>query len=228
MTRQLPLALPAAPRLGRADFCVAPSNALALRAVEGWEGWPGGKLALCGPAGSGKSHLAAIWAAETGGAVVTGACLAQADIPALAARGRLAVDAAAAVAGDRDGERALLHLHNLLLAEGGRLLLTGRAAPARWPVGLPDLASRLAATPTAVLAAPDDALLSAVLVKLFADRQIAVPAGLISWMVARMERSFAAARDLVARIDARALAEGRPVSRALAAAVLDSDPGDGP
>ncbi|MBK5928794.1 chromosomal replication initiator DnaA [Rhodobaculum claviforme] len=226
--RQLAFDLPAPPSLRRDDFFVAPSNALALRTVEGWADWPGGKLALAGPAGSGKTHLAHIWAAQAGAVLLPGAALAGADIGRLAARARVAVEDASDVAGDPAAERALFHLHNLILAEGGRLMLTDAAPPARWPVGLPDLASRLAATPTAALEAPDDALLSAVLVKLFADRQVAVPAALIPWMVARMERSLAAARDLVARIDARALAEGRPVSRPLAAAVLDSPPDLGP
>ncbi len=228
MNRQLAFDLPAPPALRREDFFAAPSNALALRVLEGWAHWPGGKQALAGPPGSGKTHLAHIWAADAGAVLLPGAALAGADIAGLAARGRVAVEDAAEVAGDPRAERALLHLHNLVLAEGGRLLLTDAAAPARWPVDLPDLASRLAATPAVALAPPDDTLLAAVLVKLFADRQLNVPAALIPWMVARMERSLAAARTLVARIDARALAEGRPVTRALAAAVLDTAPDLGP
>ena len=228
MNRQLAFDLPSPPSLRREDFFVTPSNALALRAVEGWRGWPGGKLALIGPPGSGKTHLAHVWAAEAGALLLPGAALAGADVARLAAQGRVAVEDAGSVAGDPAAERALFHLHNMVLAEGGRLFLTDTAPPARWPVALPDLASRLAATRPAVLEAPDDALLSAVLVKLFADRQIAVPAALIPWLVARMERSLAAARDLVARIDAQSLAEGRPVTRALAATVLDSAPACGP
>lgn len=226
--RQLAFDLPAPPALRREDFLPAPSNALALRSVDGWRRWPGGKLALVGPPGSGKTHLAHIWAAQAGAVLLPGGALAGADIARLAAGGRVAVEDASDAAGDPGSERALLHLHNLLLAEGGRLLLTDVAAPARWAVGLPDLASRLAATPTAPLEPPDDTLLAAVLVKLFADRQLSVPAALIPWLVSRMERSLAAARDLVARVDARALAEGRPVNRALAAAVLDTAPDLGP
>ncbi len=228
MSRQLAFDLPAPPSLRRADFFVSASNALALRSVEGWAGWPGGKLALAGPPGSGKTHLAHVWAAEAGALLLPGAALAGADVAMLAAHGRVAVEDAGAVAGDQAAERALFHLHNMVLAEGGRLLLTDTAPPARWPVALPDLASRLAATTLAGLEPPDEALLSAVLVKLFADRQIAVPQALIPWLTVRMERSLAAARDLVARIDARSLAEGRPVTRSLAAAVLDSGPDGGP
>jgi chromosomal replication initiation ATPase DnaA len=244
MTGQLAFDLAATPSLRREDFFVAPSNRLALRAVEDWRGWPDGKLALIGPEGSGKTHLATLWAAEAGGCVVPAAALAGiagsgTELADLAAAGRVAVEDAAGVAGDPAGERALLHLHNLVLAGRGRLLLTARAAPARWGVRLPDLASRLAATATATLEPPDDALLAAALVKHFADRQLAVAPALIPWLAARMERSLAAAHGLVARLDARALAEGRPVTRALAAAVLqeadgapvaalDSRPGSAP
>lgn len=225
MTRQLAFDLPAPASYRREDFYVAASNALALRAVDDWAtGWPRGKLAVAGPPGSGKTHLARLWAAEAGAAVIAGADLAGLDLAALAARTMVAVDDADAVAGDAAGERALLHLHNLALAEGGRLLLTGRAPPALWPVALPDLASRLAATATARLDAPCDALLSAVLVKLFADRQLTVPAALIPWLVVRMERSLAEAGRLVGRIDARALAERRAITLPLAAEVLDSAP----
>ena len=223
MSGQLAFDLGTQPSHRREDFCLAPSNALAFRTVTGWTDWPQGKLALIGPAGSGKTHLTRLWAAEAGAQVVAAAALAGADapdLPALVAAERVAVEDADAVAGDAAAERALLHLHNLLLAEGGRLLLTGRQAPARWGVVLPDLASRLAATPTAVLEAPDDRLLASVLVKLFSDRQLQVPPELITWLTARMERSLGAARRLVARLDARALAESRPLSRALAAELL--------
>ena len=134
---------------------------------------------------------------------------------------RVAVEDADAVCGNAEAEATLFHLHNLLLAEGGLLLLTAKSPPNRWPLGLPDLASRMQATATAVIAAPDDALLSAVLVKLFADRQISVPPALIPFLAARMDRSFAAAAALVEALDAAALAEGRAVTRPLAAAVLD-------
>lgn len=228
MRRQLAFDLSAPPSHARADFRISGANALALRTVEGWADWPQGKLALVGPEGSGKTHLARIWAAEAGAEVVPGAALDTADLPALAGCGRVAVEDAAAVAGTAACERALLHLHNMLLAEGGRLLLTARTPPARWPVALPDLASRLAATATATLEAPDDALLAAVLAKHFADRQLDVAPDLVAWLVVRMERSLAAAGDLVARLDAQALAERRPVTRTLAAEVLDSPPPDAP
>jgi chromosomal replication initiation ATPase DnaA len=202
---------------GRDAFFVAAPNALALAEIDRWRDWPSGKLALAGPPGAGKSHLAAVWAAEAGATVMASADLSGA--PPLPRN--LVVEDADRVAGDDAAERRLLHLHNGVLEAGGRLLLTARAAPARWPVALPDLASRLAATPVARIEAPDDALLSAVLVKLFEDRQLAVTPDLVGYCARRMERSFAAAQALVAALDARALEAGRSPGRRLAAAVLD-------
>jgi chromosomal replication initiation ATPase DnaA len=220
MAEQLSFRLPARPALGREDFFVSPANAAAADLVARDAEWPQGKLALTGPEGAGKTHLAHVWAAETGARIVAVTDLPGADIPALAAATRAAVEDADRIA-DPAAERALLHLHNLLLAGGGRLLLTGRTQPARWPVALPDLASRLAATATAALAPPDDALLAAVLVKLFADRGIAVAPPLVAYLVPRIDRAFAAAHDIVDRLDRAALSEGRPVTRALAQRLLD-------
>lgn len=225
MAEQLAFDLALRPALGRADFFTTPSNALALAQVDGWRHWPQGKLVLAGPAGSGKTHLVHLWADETRAAglspeILPAAELALADIPALAAGGAVAVEDADAIAGYTAGEAALFHLHNLVLAEGGRLLVTAHRPPLGWALGLADLASRMQASALAQLQPPDDALLSAVLVKLFADRQLAVPAALIPWLVARMDRSLAAARDMVGRLDAAALASGRPIGRALAQAIL--------
>ena len=226
MAEQLAFDLPVREALGREDFLVAPANALALDAIDGWRGWPGGKLVLTGPAGAGKTHLAHVWAAETGARVVAATALDPAET--LAAAGRVVVEDAERIAGDRAAEEALFHLHNMLAADDGRLLLTARRAPAHWPLVLPDLASRVQAAGIARLETPDDALLSALIVKLFADRQIAVSPALVRYLVARMERSFAAARALVAALDARALERGRPVTRALAAELLDSGGAVGP
>jgi len=206
--------------MGRADFVVSPANAAALAAVEGWAGWPEGKLLLAGPEGSGKTHLAHVWAAAAGGIVLPAAALTGAVLPALAEAGRVAVDDADALAGDRAGERALLHLHNMLAEAGGRLLLTARRPAPAWGVRLPDLASRAEAAALARLERPDDRLLEGVLVKLFADRQLPASPELVAYLTARMERSLAAARALVAALDARALAEGGAVTVRLAGRVL--------
>lgn len=221
MTHQLAFDLPAKDALTRAEFFVSPVNALALQVVDGWRDWPGRKMLLIGPAGSGKTHLAQIWATEAGAAQIAGANLARADLPGLAAVARVVVEDAEAVAGLPDAEAALFHLHNLLAADGA-LLVTAATPPRDWGLGLPDLLSRLQAAPVTRLDAPDDALLSAVLIKLFSDRQIAVPPNLIPYLVQRMPRSIGAARSLVAALDARALEQRKPVTRALAAEVLDS------
>lgn len=222
MAEQLTFRLPARPALGRGDFFVSPANAAAVDLVSRDAAWPLGKLALTGPEGAGKTHLAQVWATETGATFIAAADLPTADLPALAATVRVAVEDMDRAAGDPATEEALFHLHNLLLAAGGRLLLTGRTPPAHWPIRLPDLRSRLAATATADLAPPDDALLAAVLVKLFADRQIAVAPPLVAYLVPRIDRSFAAAHAIVDRLDRAALSEGRPVTRALAQRLLDN------
>lgn len=222
MSLQLAFDLPAREAFRRADFFKSVANAHALAAVEGWRSWPGGKLLLVGPPGSGKTHLAHIWADLAKARMVAGADLANADLPELAQAGLVVVEDADAVAGSREAEVALFHLHNLVVPRGA-LLLTARGPVRDWGLALPDLKSRMQAAPVARLEAPDDALLSAVLVKLFADRQTVVPPTLIPWLVARMERSIDAARALVAAMDARALAQGKPITRATAQGLLDSD-----
>ena len=217
--RQLVLDLPARTATGRADFFVSGANAAALSALDAWRRWPRGKHALIGPEGSGKTHLAHVWAEAARARVVNAADLTEVDVPALADGGRVAVEDVPGA--PPEAYRALLHLHNLLAERGGTLLVTGRGAPGAWGLAPPDLASRIEAAGTARLEPPDDALLAALLVKLFADRQVQAPPSLVSWLLPRMERSFAAAQRLVSAIDALALAEGRPVGRALAARVLD-------
>ena len=218
MIRQLAFDLPNAEAMTREDFFVAPSNALALQAVEGWQDWPGLKLLLVGPAASGKTHLALVWARLTDALILPAATLLDADLASLSGRAVVVEDAHHL----GPAEAQLFHLHNLAAASGAALLITARTAPRDWGLGLPDLISRMQAIPIAHLDAPDDALLSAVLVKLFADRQVAVPANLIPYLISRMPRSVGAARALVAALDARALAAGRPITRALAGEVLDS------
>jgi chromosomal replication initiation ATPase DnaA len=227
MTRQLALDLPLRTARGRADFFAAPSNAVALAAVEGWRSWPGGRMLLVGPRGSGKTHLAQVWAELCPGArLLPASALPGAEIPALATA-PLAVEDAEGLAGDAEGETALFHLHNLMGAQGQPLLLTAGQAPGLWPTVLPDLASRLQAMAVARLEPPCDTLLSAVLVKLFADRQIAVAPALVAWLLPRIERSLSGAADIVARLDAAALAAGRAVTVPLAAQVLDSAGAEG-
>jgi len=227
MAEQLGLDLPCVPALGRDDFMVAPSNAIALALIEGWQNWPGSKLALTGPSGSGKTHLAHVWACLSGASIVDASDLAEMDISKLA-QGNVAVEDVPRIAGNPAAETALFHLHNMVLAEGHALLLTGTAAVSRWGLGLPDLTSRIAAANTTDLQPPDDALLAAVLAKHFADRQIMPRGDVIPFLLRRMNRSFDAARATVARIDTISLARKKPVTRALASAALDIAAPDAP
>lgn len=206
--RQLPLPLAHRASLERAAFLESPANAAALAAVGDWRAWPGRRLAIAGPEAAGKSHLAAIWAADAGARVIGAEALGHEDPVTLAAAPLAIEDAERALPGRPGLAAALFHALNAFSAAGQWLLITGRTPPARWQTGLPDLASRLAALPLARLEAPDDALLAALLAKHFHDRQLAVPDALIPYLVRRMERSASAAAEIAARIDAAALAEG--------------------
>jgi DnaA regulatory inactivator Hda len=213
--RQLPLSLGHRPAQGREDFLVAPSNREAVAWIDRWPDWPAPGLAIWGPEGCGKSHLARVWQRAAGARLIAAGEVVPAAVPALATAPLAVEDADRGV-----DEAALLHLFNLLAEGGHRLLLTARAAPARWALALPDLRSRLAAMPAVAVAAPDDALIGAVLVKLFADRQLRVNEDVVGYLLARIERSFAAARAVVAALDAAALADRRNLTVALAREVL--------
>ncbi len=229
-SEQLVLDLPSRAALGREDFFVSPSNALALQALDRWPEWATGKLALCGSAASGKSHLVQVWATRSGGAVVDGEVLATQDIAALAETGAVAVEDVhrlALLPEDRRAaaEEALFHLHNRLLGAGGTLLVNGEQAPARWEIHLPDLSSRLRAAEVASLDAPDDMLLSAVLVKQFADRQLEVSPDLIQYLLSRIDRSFEAAKETVQALDRAGLSKRRAITPRLAGEVLRAQEG---
>ena len=225
MATQLGLDLPVRTARGRDDFLVAPSNAMAVAMIENWRNWTSAKMVLTGPQGAGKTHLTHVWADAAGAQIIAARDLATADVPALA-RASVAVEDVPQIAGDADAQTALFHLHNLVLADGHSLLLTGTGAVAHWGITLPDLDSRLRGTLEAAIDAPDDALLSAVLVKLLADRQLMPPPDLIPYLLARMDRSFAEANRIVDLLDRTSLARKRPVTRALAAVVLDNHGAD--
>ena len=211
--RQLALALDHAENYAREDFLSGPCNEAAFVLVDCWPDWPANAVALIGPEGAGKTHLATMWAAAAGARVVSARTLSESGLPSALATGALVVEDAAAAA----EERTLFHLLNLAREERAFLLLTARTAPSAWPYVIPDLVSRLRALPVATLEAPDDAMLRAVVVKLAADRQLVLDESVVGYLSTRIERSFAAARTAMIALDNEALRQGRPATRALAA-----------
>jgi DnaA regulatory inactivator Hda len=226
--RQLALDLPARPALGRAEFYVAAPNRLALAQIDRWPDWPDGKLAVVGPPASGKTHLAHVWAARAAARIVPAAALPAFDLERVADDSAVAVEDADTIPAlsleAARAEEALFHLHNRLALGGGTLMVTGAGRPATWRLKLPDLASRLRACVVAELAPPDDALLAAILVKLFSDRQLEVSPEVIDYLLPRIERTFAGAQAVVTRLDRMALARRRQVTVRLAAELLAAEP----
>jgi chromosomal replication initiation ATPase DnaA len=210
--RQLALALDHAESYAREDYLSGPSNAAALAHIDSWPDWPANAVAVVGPEGSGKSHLAAIWTAAAGARVISGRALTQSDLLPSLATGALVVEEASGA-----DERALFHLINLAREQEAFLLFTARTPPSAWPVSLADLASRLRAIPVVTLRAPDDTLLRAVIIKIATDRQLELDESTVGYLSTHIERSFAAARAAVIALDDEALQRGRPPTRALAA-----------
>lgn len=217
--RQLVFDMPHRDALGEEDFLVSQSNAAAVALVDSWPEWPVRAGVISGPAGSGKSHLVHVWQSKSGARIVKACDISASEVPNLAASGVLAIE-------DLDkgcvDEQALFHLLNLVREQKIFVLLTSATRPGDLPIRLPDFSSRLKALPLAEIAPPDDALLSAVLVKQFADRQLAVEPAVIAYCLVRMERSMDFARRLVSEIDNLALTMQRAVTRALAAKALDN------
>ncbi len=219
--RQLAFDFGHRPSLGGDDFLVAPCNEAAVAWIDAWPNWPAPALVIHGPPGGGKTHLAGVWRARANAIEIPAASVNAFD--AAAALG----DASAAVVEDADSHaaegpfaRGLFHLYNMIAERRGQLLLTARLPVAQWPLTLADLRSRLQAAPAAAIELPDEGLTAALLVKLFADRQLKVGDDVLAYLLARMERSFDAAHRLVAAIDAAALDAKRNVSVPLAGEVL--------
>jgi chromosomal replication initiation ATPase DnaA len=215
--RQLAFALPHAESLTRDNFLEGPANAAGLTLVDSWPEWPNRIMLLVGPEGSGKSHLAAIWAEEAGARSTTAHALTAAAVPGALATGALVVEDLRS--SDVD-ERALFHLMNLAREDEASVLVTAREPPSAFQFELRDLRSRLRAVPTVSLLPPDDQLFRALIVKFCADRQLAADETVVSYLATRIERSYAAARQAVELLDTEALRLGRPVTRALAAELL--------
>ena len=201
---QIPMTFPLTPAMGREDFLVSDCNREALAWIDRWPYWNAPALYIYGPEGSGKSHLAQIWKAGVG------------------SKGQVIEDIDSKI-GNRPEEETLFHLYNRVRQTPGALLLTGTKPWALQSFAVPDLASRLKSCPQVALGLPDEDLLRVLLVKLFADRQMRIDAGVIQYAVTRMERSFAAARDLVARLDQMSMTEKKPVTTAMVRSVLDAE-----
>jgi len=212
---QLPLAFEHDPATGRDDLLVAEPVNAAVAMIDAWPHWPSPVVVIAGPVGSGKSHLAAIWREKAGATLIE--ARPGHGVEQAAERGPVLLEDA-----DRNGfdDRTLFHVINSVRQHGHTLLITSRLWPMSWPVELPDLRSRLKAATVVEIGEPDDALLSQVIIKLFADRQLFVDDRLVAYIAARMERSLEAAQTLVDRLDRLALARGSRITRALAQEVL--------
>jgi chromosomal replication initiation ATPase DnaA len=215
--RQLAFALPHAESLSRDNFLEGPANAAALALIDAWPEWPNRTMLLAGPEGSGKSHLATIWAEQAGARATSAHALTLASVPAELATGALVLEDLRAALFD---ERALFHLLNLAREDQAYILITAREPPSALEIELRDLRSRLRALPVVSLQPPDDHLFRALIVKFCADRQLAVDEQVVSYLATRLERSYAAARRAIELLDTEGLRQGRPVTRALAAELL--------
>lgn len=218
---QLAFDLPRRTAFERSDFMVSDSNIMAVERIDRWPDWPSAVLMLHGPRGCGKTHLAHLWQQRASALIIAGETLSEAMLPRLLDQvpRRIAIDDA-----DQASEPALLHLYNSCIEHQGNLLITARRPVVSWRVELGDLRSRLRAAPAVEIDAPDDALLGAVLVKHFVDRQLRVAPDVIAYLLKRIERSFAAAEKIVARLDGAALSNRGPVTIPLARKVLgDTD-----
>jgi chromosomal replication initiation ATPase DnaA len=215
--RQLAFALPHAESLTRDNFLEGPANEAGLALIESWPDWPNRIMLLVGPEGCGKSHLAAIWAEESGARSISAHALTPAAVPGALATGALVLEDLKPADFD---ERAMFHLMNLAREDEAYMLITARIAPSAFAVELRDLRSRLRAVPTVPLLPPDDLLFRSLIVKFCADRQLSIDETVVSYLTSRIERSYAAARQAVDLLDSEALRLGRPVTRALAAELL--------
>jgi DnaA regulatory inactivator Hda len=219
--QQLPLDLAMLPAMGREDFLIGPENREASGWIDSWPEWPAPALILSGPAASGKSHLLAVWREMSKAALIDPKELTSQSAEDLANRGEhLAIDGVDPWIGERAAETTLFHLYNICKENGRSLLISMRAAPARIDFAIADLASRLRAAPVALIHPPEDALLAALLIKQFHDRQITISEDVIHYILPRMERSFDAVRDIVETADRLALAEQRRISVPLMRTIL--------
>ncbi|MBX2834942.1 MAG: DNA replication protein [Micavibrio sp.] len=220
---QIPLDFAGRSALGREDFLIGPSNADAVAWIDRWPDWPAPLLIINGPVASGKSHLAAVWSEQADAVNVPAAALHEISAEQTASMGdRVVIDGIDLAIGWREAETTLFHLYNIFKEEQRSFLVTTRLNVSVADFAIADLASRMRAAPNATIRAPDDILLGSVLIKLFSDRQLSVGNDVIKYILPRMERSFAAARALVERMDKIALSRKKGVSIALAREALEA------
>ena len=211
--QQIPLEFPVRVARAREDFMIGDSNIDAVSWIDQWPNWPAPVLFLCGPAASGKSHLAAVWQTKSKAAKITPQDLTTKEAEALSAKGEyLVIDGIDPLLGDREAETTLFHLYNMLKEEGRSMLLTSRVAPSHIDFAIPDLASRFRAAPITTIKSPDDTLLQNIIVKMFADRQIHIGEDILKYLMPRIERSFKSVSDIVAKSDELALSKHRAVT----------------
>ncbi|MEM6902906.1 MAG: DnaA/Hda family protein [Pseudomonadota bacterium] len=219
---QFPLPLSHVPRYGRDDYLIGAANQVAVEWVDRWPDWPGPVTSLVGSSGAGKTHLLTIWQRQSGAKSLNMAELAPDRIGQLVEAAQcFSLDDAEQVAGNPIAEEGLFHLFNRLRDGGGHMLIASTAGAARWSLGLPDLASRLKTAPVIQLAPPDDAMMAALLVKQFSDRQLDLPGAVIDYMLQRMERSYGAVQALVTALDREALAKQRAITIPMVREVMD-------
>ncbi len=218
---QIPFDLGFREAFGRSDFHIGKSNQDAVGWIDRWPNWGAPVLILQGPPASGKSHLVAVWQEKSGAVIINPEMLIQKSAEEIFASGdALALDGLDPWLGDKKAETTLFHLYNMLKEEQKTMIITMRMAMAQSEFIIPDLASRFRAAPSVTIHAPDDMLLASVITKLFNDRQLNVSNDVISYLLSRMERSFAAAREIVGMADKMALSEKRGISIPLMRKVL--------
>lgn len=221
---QIPFDLGNRTALERQDFLVAPCNEDAVAWIDLWPEWPAPCLVLYGPVASGKTHLGAVWSAQSSAVCVKASHINEDFIREVAGMNHhVIIEDGDNLIGNLEGEKGLFHLYNIFKEEGRSILLTLMEPPVRRTFALPDLASRLRAAPSVAIREPDEQLLTAVLVKLFSDKQLRVGAEVLNYILPRIERSFEAVRDLVEEADRQAMAQQRKISIPLMRDILNQE-----
>lgn len=221
MSNQLSFSLPKKETLDRDNYFVSQANQGAVSLIEDWINWPSRKLILVGSEGSGKTHLGHLWASEVGATIINATTLMEQQISELS-KAPVLVEDINEIQRNQPVEIVLFHLHNLLYSEGHSLLMTSQILPGRLSFSLEDLQSRIEASTTAKLHPVDDNLLGAILIKMFADRQIYFSDKLLTYVLSRVERSYTAAKLFVEEVDSKAMAESRVIGKKLVRDILEA------